>query len=119
MTICLALPEAVSEAYGSHTSFSVRKKKFAYYLNSHHGDGIVSVCCKAKPGINDLLLSSDPVHFYRPAYIGRQGWVGYRLDREPVDWAAVAMLISDSYRLAASKRLAALAASHEDSARSP
>jgi hypothetical protein len=39
-SICLALPEAASEPYGSHTSFSVRKKKFAYFLNSHHGDGI-------------------------------------------------------------------------------
>ena len=44
--ICLALPEALHESIGDHSSFSVRKKKFAYYLNNHHGDGIVSVCFK-------------------------------------------------------------------------
>jgi hypothetical protein len=25
----------------------VRGKVFAYFLNNHHGDGLVSVCCKA------------------------------------------------------------------------
>ena len=41
--ICLALPQVVREDHGSHASFTVSKKVFAYYLNDHHGDGIVSV----------------------------------------------------------------------------
>ena len=46
--ICLALPEADHDHIGDHSSFSVRKKKFAYYLNNHHGDGIVSVCFRTE-----------------------------------------------------------------------
>ena len=44
--ICLTLPEAVRERRGSHADFRVRTKVFAYYLDDHHGDGIVAVCCK-------------------------------------------------------------------------
>jgi hypothetical protein len=105
--ICLALPEATREDRGDHASFAVRKKKFAYYLHDHHGDGIVSVCFKA-PGGGDLLIDSDEDRFYRPAYIGPQGWVGLRLDLGDVDWAEVTKHVTASYRLQAPKRLAAL-----------
>ena len=42
--ICLALPEARREDKASHAAFLVGKKTFAYYLNNHHGDNIISVC---------------------------------------------------------------------------
>jgi predicted DNA-binding protein (MmcQ/YjbR family) len=108
--ICLALPEATRELMGDHAAFSVRGKKFAYFLNNHHGDGIVSVCFKTEPGENEVLLASDPKRFYSPAYIGPRGWVGLRLDQGRVDWSDVADFVTDSYRLAAPKRLAALVA---------
>ena len=104
--ICLALPESLREDTGDHANFSVRGKKFAYYLNNHHRDGIVSVCCKAVPGEGEMLLS-DTNRFYKPAYIGPRGWVGFRLDRGEIDWDIVAGLVTDSYRLTAPKRLAA------------
>jgi predicted DNA-binding protein (MmcQ/YjbR family) len=105
--ICLALPEATRESYGDHASFSVRKKKFVYYLDNHHGDGIVSVCVRTVPRQHEVLLDSDPVRFYLPAYIGPRGWVGLRLDRGAIDWHEVADLVTDSYRLVAPRRLAA------------
>jgi hypothetical protein len=43
--IALALPGAEREAMGVHASFKVKKKMFAYFLNDHHGDGIVGVWC--------------------------------------------------------------------------
>jgi hypothetical protein len=108
--ICLALPEAAREDAGDHAAFLVRGKKFAYYLDNHHGDGIVAVCCRAVPGDNELLVASDPARFYRPAYIGPRGWVGLRLDGARIEWGEVAELVTDSYRLAAPKRLARLLA---------
>ena len=39
--ICLALPEAGRQEMGDHAAFTVRDKKFAYFLSDHHGDGIV------------------------------------------------------------------------------
>jgi predicted DNA-binding protein (MmcQ/YjbR family) len=104
--ICLALPEAVHEPLGDHSSFSVRKKKFAYYLNSHHGDGIISVCFRTERGENEVLLASDQTRFYSPAYIGPKGWVGLRLDTGKIDWKEVADFVTESYRLAAPKTLA-------------
>ncbi len=105
--ICLALPEAQHESVGDHLSFSIRKKKFAYFLNSHHGDGIVSVCFKTEPGQNEILLAADQARFYSPAYIGPKGWVGLRLDVGKIDWSEVADFVTDSYRLTAPKKLAA------------
>jgi hypothetical protein len=49
--ICLALPEVTRRYNGQHASFLIRKKTFAYFLNDHHGDGIVALACKALPGI--------------------------------------------------------------------
>ncbi|HSS52100.1 MAG TPA: MmcQ/YjbR family DNA-binding protein [Thermoanaerobaculia bacterium] len=106
--ICLELPEATRQDSGSHASFLVRKKTFAYFLDNHHGDGIVAVCCKMALGENADLAAADPASFYLPAYIGPRGWVGLRLDGGAIDWREVAELVAGSYRLAAPKRLAAL-----------
>jgi len=106
--ICLAFPEATRREMGSHASFLVRKRTFAYYLDNHHGDGIVAVCCKTALGENAELAASDPARFYLPAYIGPRGWVALRLDRGDADWDEVAGLVVESYRLAAPKRLASL-----------
>jgi len=106
--IALALPEAVREYHGSHAAFLIRKKTFAYFLNDHHGDGIVAVTCKVLPGDNSVLVSASPDRFYLPAYIGPKGWVALRLDVGPVDWDEVTELLAGSYRLVAPKRLAAL-----------
>ena len=55
--ICLALPETTRDDMGRHARFQVRKKVFAYFLDDHHGDGIVGVTCKVLPGDNQLLLN--------------------------------------------------------------
>jgi hypothetical protein len=105
--ICAALPE-VTGSGDQHTTFQVRGRTFAYYLDDHHGDGRVALCCKAAPGGNTALVASDPERFYLPTYVGPRGWVALRLDTGEVDWDEVAELVADSYRLVAPKRLAAL-----------
>lgn len=107
--ICAAYPEADASPVGrGHTSFNVRKHTFAYFLNNHHGDGIVSVCFKAPPGENEELVSYDPKRFYLPAYIGARGWSGMRLDLGRVKWSQVTVFVERSYRLVAPKRLVAV-----------
>jgi phosphoribosylglycinamide formyltransferase-1 len=103
--ICLELPETTRYFNGQHAGFMVGKKKFAYFLNDHHGDGIVGVACKVLPGDNERLIEAHPARFYRPAYLASSGWVGLRLDRGKVDWSEVAELVTTSYRLLAPKRL--------------
>ena len=106
--ICLALPEATRELQGDHASFRVRKKVFAYFLNNHHGDGIVSICGRTLPGDHRVLVVSDPVKYYLPAYIGPRGWVGLRLDLGKVDWEEVRELVTGSYLQTAPRNLATL-----------
>ncbi|MGD0776858.1 MAG: MmcQ/YjbR family DNA-binding protein [Candidatus Solibacter sp.] len=117
MKICLALPEAIQEPAGRHATFLVKKDVFAYYLNDHHGDGIVAVCCKVLPGDNEALIAAHPAKFYLPAYIGPRGWVALRLDVSGLDWNEVAELVVGSYQLVAPKRLALLA--HAEAAKAP
>ena len=103
--IALALPEAARQICGSHAQFTVRKKTFAYFLNDHHGDGIVSICCKVLPGENKALVESQPRRFYLPAYLASKGWVALRLDVGKVDWNEVKDLLSCSYSLVAPRKL--------------
>ena len=110
-TICLALPEASMERSGSHATFRVRKKVFAYFLDNHHGDGIVSVCVKTELGENRELARANPKTFYLPAYIGARGWLGYRIDRGSIDWKDVARFVKSSYCQIAPKKLVAMAKS--------
>ena len=104
--ICLALPEATRDYNGQHAGFYVRQRTFAYFLNDHHGDGIVAVTCKVLPGDNTMLSASNPDRFYLPAYIASKGWVALRLDRGAVDWEEVSELVVGSYRMVAPKTLA-------------
>jgi hypothetical protein len=106
--ICSALPKSIREILGSHASFTVGGKTYAYYLNNHHGDGIIAIACKVLPGDNEALIAAHPAKFYSPAYIGPKGWVGLRLDIAGVDWEEVAELVKGSYRLIAPKRLVAM-----------
>ena len=107
--ICLALPEATRCCQGSHAGFLVGKKTFAYFLDDHHGDGIVAVSCKVLPGDNHALAGAQPDRFYLPAYIAHRGWVALRLDVGEIDWEEVSELVRSSYQLVAPKRLAAQA----------
>ena len=106
--ICLALPETRREDKESHCAFLVGKKTFAYYLNNHHDDNIVSVCCKVLPGENQFLVQSDPGRFYLPAYIGSRGWIALRMDLATLNWSELKELIRGSYLQMAPKRLVAL-----------
>ncbi len=113
--LCLRFPEASVERQGSHATFRVRKKVFAYFLDDHHGDGIVAVCVKTRLGENGDLARERPSEFYLPAYIGPRGWVGFRLDVPSVSWDEVASLVASSFAIVAPKTLAAAARRNVDS----
>lgn len=106
--IVIKLPEATATG-DQHLTLAVRRKTFGYFLDDHHGDGIVGVVD------ND----SDPDRFYVPAYLGTHGWVGLRLDRGRVDWAEVRELLTEAYRLQAPKKLATLLEQSQAGSSSP
>lgn len=104
--IVLSLPKSKREIHGSHAQFLVGNKTFAYYLDNHHGDGIVAITGKALPGDNKALTDAQPHRFYLPAYLASRGWVALRLDCGRINWSEVKELVLTSYALLAPKRLA-------------
>ncbi len=110
--ISSGLPETTIERSGSHAAFRIRKKTYAYFLNNHHGDGIIAVTGKVLPGDNKALAAAQPAKFYLPAYIASKGWVALRLDLPKIDWAEVKELMQTSYLQIAPKRISAALKSH-------
>jgi hypothetical protein len=103
--LCLALPEAVCEREGRHATFTVRKKVFAYFLDNHHGDGVIGACVRGDKRANAALVSKHPKRYFSPAYIGSRGYLGVRLDMARVDWKDVGARVAESYRSVAPKKL--------------
>ena len=89
--ICLAFPEATEQGGVGDPTFKVRDKIFAM---RHGVNGRPSMWCKAPPGVQDILVNSNPERFFIPSYVGRQGWVGIWLDLE-ID-AAKDFLVGDT-----------------------
>jgi hypothetical protein len=97
--ICLELPGAAAETEGRFATFRAKEKAFAYFLDNHHGDGIIGACVKGEKKNNAKLLKADPRRFYAPAYRYSSGWLGVRLDGKKVDWKDVAERVKASYGL--------------------
>jgi hypothetical protein len=86
----------------------VRGKRFAWLLVDHHGDSRLGLCIKAERGELEALTGADPVRYYRPAYLGADGWVGANLDpASNPDWPEIDALLEQGWRLQAGKRAVA------------
>jgi predicted DNA-binding protein (MmcQ/YjbR family) len=103
--LCLALPEATEIVIRRGPTFRVENKIFAL---DRVVEGRRSVWFKAPAGGQAVLTGAKPDLFFSPPYYGAKGWIGLWLDRTP-DWGEVEALARRSYRLAAPKRLGALA----------
>lgn len=100
--LALALPDATEkEAWGTPT-FRVGKM-FAMIAEGHHGEGGLSVWCKAPPGVQEVLVGAAPERFFVPPYVGHNGWIGVLLTGE-VDWDELAELLADAHQMTAPKR---------------
>jgi hypothetical protein len=99
--VCLALPEASEKETWGDATFRVRDKIFAM---GRGGTEINATWCKARPGVQEMLVSADPARFFVPAYVGHHGWIGVNLNAG-TDWEELEDLIAESYRMTAPKRL--------------
>lgn len=106
--ICEAYPEteAANRYDNEHLSLEVGGKRFGYYLYQHFGDdGRSGAVLKATPGAQETLVEEDPDRFWVPAFVGRHGWIGIRLDLEEPDWDEIQDFVRDAWLLTAPKRL--------------
>ena len=106
--LCLALPETTERpSHGSPAFFIRGKTTFVMFLDDHHGDGRLAIWCAAPIGVQPTLVGEEPERFFVPPYVGGRGWLGVRLDVD-VDWAEVAGIVEDAYRMVAPKQLLAI-----------
>jgi len=103
--ICLRFPEAEEAGGVGNPSFKVRGKIFAMRHSLHEVDRW-SAWFKAPPGVQGMVVASDPSRFFVPPYVGSKGWIGAYLDVEQ-DWDELAELIEESYCMTAPKKLVA------------
>ena len=101
------LPESAAIAHGAHLSLEVRKKRFGWLLDNHHGDGRVALNCKASADMHDILQQLAPTQFHVPKYLGKRGWIGLWLDVSKINWPAVELAVRDAYSSVAPKTLRA------------
>jgi hypothetical protein len=97
--VSLAFPEASEKtSWGTVPTFRVRDKIFVMIQDDHHGGGRLALWCKAKPGVQEMLIASQPDRFFRPPYVGHISWVGIHLDVDltPDSWEEIEDLIIDT-----------------------
>ncbi|WP_188192708.1 MmcQ/YjbR family DNA-binding protein [Nonomuraea sp. SYSU D8015] len=105
------LPGVVDEDSFGHVGFLVGRKRIAWLLIDHHGDGRLALCVKAPPGELETLMAADPARYFRPAYV--TSWVGVELFEVEPDWAEIGALLEQAWRMTAGKRaVAAYDATH-------
>jgi hypothetical protein len=106
--ICAAYPDTVAASPwdNEHLSLEVAGKRFGYYLYKHFGDdGRSGAVLKAPPGAQEMLVDADPDRFWVPAFVGRHGWIGIRLDLEEPDWDEVTDFIRRAWLMTAPKKV--------------
>jgi len=89
---CLALDDVTERLSHGQPAWFVGKKQFAVLTNNHHGDGMLALTVGAPPGMQRMLVDSDPEIYKVPPYVGSKGWVLIRLDRD-LPWKQVRALI--------------------------
>lgn len=95
--ICKELPEVEERIDGhGHTTFKVRNKSFIM-MGEYNGP---TINFKSDLENQDFLVQQEP--FFKPAYIGRYGWVAIR---NPQDWDEMKVLLKEAYLRAAPKSL--------------
>ncbi|MBA2775137.1 MAG: MmcQ/YjbR family DNA-binding protein [Chloroflexia bacterium] len=101
--ICMEYPGA-EEIFEGSVGDPVYKVSGRIYVMQHQLEGSPSIWMKAPPGVQEALVASDPDRYFRPPYVGHNGWVGAWLT-DGIDWPEVEDLIDDAWRMTAKKSL--------------
>lgn len=102
--LCLSFPETNERtSHGAPTFFVKDKKSFVQYRWDHHGDGRIALWCVTTPGVQAMLVDSNPTLYFLPPYVAYLGWIGLRLDRD-AEWEEIASVIGDAYLCKAPKK---------------
>ena len=104
--ICFRLPETTERLSHGEPTFFVKKRVFASFTNGHYNNYQIGVWLPAPPGMQEMLIESDPETFFRPPYVGHKGWIGVYIDNISDD--DLEFYVRTGWRLAATKKLQSL-----------
>ena len=97
------LEDVTEKLSHGHPTYFVKKKCFTYFLDNHHNDGRLALWCAAPPGAQAMLVESNPGVYFVPPYVGCQGWVGVRLDKDAA-WPEIAAVLENAYETKKAKK---------------
>lgn len=104
--ICLAFPESEESEAPLGVGFRIRRRLFAHLFSiaTPEDDHVTMLVCRADPEEREVLREIG-----HPFFIPRSGRdrVGVLID-DNTDWTEVAELVTESYRILAPKKLAAI-----------
>jgi hypothetical protein len=101
--MCMAYPGA-EEIFKGSVGDPVYKASGKIFVMQHPHEGESSIWMKAPPGVQEALIATEPGRYFRPPYVGHNGWVGAWLN-DGIDWSAIEDLIDDAWRMTAKKTL--------------
>ncbi|HEY7211912.1 MAG TPA: DUF5655 domain-containing protein [Bryobacteraceae bacterium] len=96
-SICRSIPGTIEKLSHGEPTFFTPKRVFAMFANNHHGDGHVAAWLPAAAGVQSALIEEAPEVYFRPPYVGVNGWVGVELSK--VDDEQLGALIREAFRL--------------------
>ena len=95
--ICGSIAGTVEKlSHGAPTFFSP-DRVYLMFVDNHHDDGHVAVWIPAAAGVQAALIEEAPDTYYRPPYVGVNGWVGVELKK--VDDEQLGALIREAFRI--------------------
>jgi hypothetical protein len=101
--IALALPGVDERLSHGAPCFFVRRRPICY-LHDHHADDRVSVWCPVERGTQAGFIARDGARFFAPTPSANgvfTDWIGIYVDDANLDWAEVAEVVEDAFRLVA------------------
>ncbi len=80
-TDCASLLPEVNErmSHGEPCFFVRDKRPLCYFHDDHNGDGRISLWCPVPPGVQEEMVSAEPVRFFAPPTSASgvfSGWLG-------------------------------------------
>lgn len=99
--VCTSIPGTIEKISHGEPTFFTPKRVFAMFANNHHGDGRVAVWLPAADGVQSALIEEAPETYFRPPYVGVNGWVGVELSK--VDDDQLGALIHEAFRFIGQK----------------
>jgi len=96
------IPGTTEKLSHGEPTFFTPKKVFAMFANNHHGDSHIAVWLPVAEDVQTALIEEAPEIYFRPPYVGANGWVGVELCK--IDDQQLSALVREAFRLIEARR---------------